>query len=131
LALSRIFLSFATASGIAVCAAALILGIIFFAVSASNVWAITQTLAGPTAAGRWTGFQNFAGNTAGIVAPTLTGWILSRTGEFYWAFIATVGVALIGMASWVFLVGRVEPVTWRETRFTTSRCEERSVQCPD
>ena len=131
LALSGIFLSFATASGIAVCAAALILGIIFFAVSASNVWAITQTLAGPTAAGRWTGFQNFAGNTAGIVAPTLTGWILSRTGEFYWAFIATVGVALIGMASWVFLVGRVEPVTWRETRFTTSRCEERSVQCPD
>ena len=118
LALSGIFLSFATASGIAVCAAALVLGVIFFAVSASNVWAITQTLAGPAAAGRWTGFQNFAGNIAGIVAPTLTGWIVGRTGEFYWAFVATVGVALIGMASWIFLVGRVEPVTWRETRCT-------------
>jgi hypothetical protein len=91
----------------------LILGIIFFAVCASNVWAITQTLAGPAAAGRWTGLQNFVGNMAGVVAPMLTGLILSRTGEFYWAFVVTVAVALTGVASWVLLVGRVAPVIWR------------------
>lgn len=131
LALSGVFLGFATVSETAVCAAALILGVIFFGVCASNVWAITQTLAGPAAAGRWTGFQNFAGNMAGIAAPTLTGWILSRTGEFDWAFLVTVAVALIGMASWVFLVGRVEPVIWGRGRITASRCAERSVQSPD
>lgn len=112
LALSGISLSFASTSGAAVSAGALILGVIFFAVSASNVWAITQTMAGPVAAGRWTGLQNFVGNMAGIVAPTLTGWILNRTGEFYWAFVITAVVAVIGMASWIFLVGRVEPVIW-------------------
>jgi len=43
--------------------------------SASNIWAITQTLAGPYAAGRWTGLQNFVGNLAGVVAPALTGFV--------------------------------------------------------
>ena len=89
-----------------------ILGVIFYGVSASNIWAITQTLAGPKAAGRWTGFQNFIGNLAGVVAPALTGFVLERTGQFYWAFEITTGVALVGMASWVFLIGPVEPVIW-------------------
>lgn len=114
LALSGISLGFASVSSVAVCIGALFLGVIFFAVSASNVWAMTQTLAGPAAAGRWTGLQNFVGNMAGVVAPTLTGWILSRTGEFYWAFVITAAVALIGVASWVFLLGRVAPVIWQQ-----------------
>lgn len=112
LALSAISLNFADISGATVCAAALILSVIFFAVSASNVWTITQTIAGPAAAGRWTGLQNFVGNMAGIVAPTLTGWILNRTGDFYWAFLVTAAVAVIGVTSWIFLVGRVEPMIW-------------------
>jgi len=112
LALSGIFLGFASVSGEAVCAGALILGVIFFAVCASNVWAMTQTMAGPAAAGSWTGLQNFVGNMAGVLAPALTGWILDRSGEFYWAFVITVGVALTGVAAWVFLVGRVEPAIW-------------------
>ena len=37
----------------------------------SNVWAITQTLAGPLAAGRWTGFQNAIGNLGGVDLATL------------------------------------------------------------
>ena len=112
LALSGIFIGLAAVSGTNYCAVALILGVIFYGVSASNIWAITQTLAGPKAAGRWTGFQNFIGNLAGVVAPALTGFVLERTGQFYWAFEITTGVALIGMASWVFLIGPVEPVIW-------------------
>ena len=113
LALSGIFLGLADVGGISVCAGALILGVIFFAVCASNVWAMTQTMAGPAAAGRWTGLQNFVGNMAGVVAPVVTGWILNRTGEFHWAFVVTVGMALLGVASWVLFVGRVEPVIWQ------------------
>jgi ACS family D-galactonate transporter-like MFS transporter len=115
LALAGIFVGLSAISGPLYCVAALILGVICFGVVASNVWAITQTLAGPQAAGRWTGFQNFVGNLAGIVAPALTGWVLQRTGHFHWAFAIMTTVALLGTASWVFLVGRVEQVAWGGT----------------
>jgi MFS family permease len=77
----------------------------------SNLWAITQTLAGPLAAGKWTGLQNFAGNFAGI-APALTGFVVGRTGHFFWAFTVAAGVLLGGAMSWAFVVGRVEAVPW-------------------
>ncbi len=92
----------------------LLLAVISFGAAASNLWAITQTLAGPQAAGRWTGFQNFVGNLAGVVAPAITGLVLDRTGHFYWAFAILTAVALTGTMSWVFLVGPVEPVIWRK-----------------
>jgi len=53
----------------------------------SNIWAITQTLAGPRMAGRWTGFQNFVGNLAGFFAPTVTGFVVDLTGHFFMAFV--------------------------------------------
>lgn len=94
---------------------ALVLSVMFFGVAASNIWAITQTLAGPQAAGRWTGLQNFVGNLAGIVAPAVTGVVLDRTGKFYWAFAIVTAVAFAGAASFVFVVGSVEQVTWRKS----------------
>ena len=115
LALSGIFVGLAAFGNPGYCVAALILGVIFFGACAGNVWAITQTLAGPKAAGRWTGFQNCVGNFAGVVAPALTGFVLDRTGHFYWAFVILTGVALAGSASWLFLVGPVEQVIWQRT----------------
>jgi MFS transporter, ACS family, D-galactonate transporter len=90
----------------------LISGMAFFGVSTSNVWAITQTLAGPQAAGRWTGFQNCVGNMAGVVAAAVTGLAVTRTGHFYLAFAIMSVVALAGTASWIFFVGPVKQVTW-------------------
>ena len=52
-------------------------------------------LAGPLAAGRWTGFQNAIGNLGGVVSPLLTGWVVSETGSFSLAFAAAT-VVLIG-----------------------------------
>ncbi len=100
---------------------ALTLGVIFFACAASNLWAITQTLAGPRAAGRWTGFQCFVGNLSGIVAPAVTGLVLQRTGHFFWAFIIVAAVALFGAVCWIFLVGPVEQVHWRRKLVTEPR----------
>jgi len=80
--------------------------------SSSNLWAITQTLAGPRMVGRWTGVQNFVGNFAGGVAPWLTGFLLDRTGHFYWAFVITAAVAWVGALSWIFIVGPIESVSW-------------------
>ena len=121
LALAGIFVGLAVVGGPLYCVAALILGVIFFGVYCSNVWAITQTLAGPQAAGRWTGFQNFVGNLAGVVAPATTGFVLDRTGHFYWAFAILTVLALTGASSWVFLVGRVEPVVWQRKALRAQR----------
>jgi MFS transporter, ACS family, D-galactonate transporter len=55
--LSVIFIGLSAINGPDFSVVATILGIIFFGVSASNVWIITQTLAGPRATGRWAGFE--------------------------------------------------------------------------
>jgi len=114
LAMSGVFVGLASAGGSAFSIAALILGVGSFGIANSSIWAVTQTLAGPQAAGRWTGFQNFIGNFAGVVAPALTGLVLDRTGKFYWAFVILTGVALTGAACFVFVVGRVEQVIWHK-----------------
>lgn len=114
IALAGIFLGLSALSGPTMCAVMIVLGVISFGVFSSNIWAITQTLAGPQAAGRWTGFQNFVGNLAGVVAPAITGLVLERTGHFYWAFAIVTAVAMTGTASWVFLVGPVEQVVWHK-----------------
>jgi MFS transporter, ACS family, D-galactonate transporter len=84
----------------------------FLGISVSNGWAITQTLAGPLAAGRWTGVQNFIGNLAGWVAPYLTGQLVERTGNFYAPFFITAIVAWIGAVSWGVGVGALQQVNW-------------------
>jgi len=112
-ALAGIFVGLTAVAGRVYCIPALVLGVIFFGVTASNVWTITQTLAGPKAVGRWTGFQCFIGNISGIVAPAVTGFVLQRTGHFFWAFAIVTAVALVGAASWYFLVGSLEQVAWR------------------
>jgi MFS family permease len=90
----------------------LVLATASFGAASSNMWGITQTLAGPQAVGRWTGFQNFFGNLAGVIAPALTGFVIDRTGQFFWPFVITAGIAGMGTLSWVFFVERVEPVNW-------------------
>ncbi len=110
--LSGIFLGLAVISGPRLCVALVILGVVAFGVSASNIWAITQTLAGQRATGRWVGFQSFFGNMSGWVAPTVTGLVLQKTGHFFWAFLIVAAVAFTAAASWILLVGRVEPVIW-------------------
>ncbi len=111
--LSGTFIALALVHNSTLSVIAITLAIIFFSAGASNVWAITQTLAGPRAAGRWTGFQCCVGNFSGIVAPAVTGLILQRTGHFFWAFIIVTAVALLGTICWIFLVGPVQQVQWR------------------
>lgn len=110
---AALFAMAAVLTGPGLSIAAVILTTSFLGMSSSNVWAITQTLAGPRAAGRWTGLQNFVGNFAGIIAPALTGFVLDRTGSFFWPFAITAVMCLLGAASWIFLIGPVEQIAWR------------------
>ena len=84
--------------------AGLLLSCLAFGAYASNLFSLTQTLAGPEASGRWTGLQNACGNFAGIASAVITGWIVSVTGQFAVAFIAASAACLAGAASFGFLV---------------------------
>jgi MFS family permease len=85
---------------------------IFIGSCGGSCWAVTQSIAGPKVAGRWAGVQNFIGNLGGAVAPLLTGYLLGRTGRFYWPFVITAVVSWLGAVSWVVVVGRIEPIDW-------------------
>ena len=84
-----------------------------FGLFSSNHWAITQTLAGPAAAGKWTGLQNCSGNLAGVVAPVVTGFVVERTGSFFFAFVFVCGFMLISALSYLLIVHKIEPTKWR------------------
>jgi MFS family permease len=79
----------------------------------SNLFAITQTLAGPRAAGKWTGMQNGVGNLAGVAAPWLTGWVVQQTGEFYLAFVVAASFVLAAAAMFAFGIGPIKQVEFR------------------
>jgi MFS family permease len=81
-------------------------------VASSNLWAVTQTLAGPAAAARWTGLQNAMGNIAGVLSPYVAGLIVGRTGSFFLVFVVASAVAVTGALSYWFIVRRVERVDW-------------------
>ncbi len=84
--------------------AALFLSCFTLGIYASNLFSLTQTLAGPEAAGRWTGLQNACGNVAGILSPAIAGWLVQKTGSFTTAFIAASIACLLGSASFGLLV---------------------------
>jgi MFS family permease len=81
--------------------------------SSPGVFAISQILAGPTAAGRWVGIQNACGNFAGVLAPAVTGYLVYRSHHFVEAFILAAAVSLVGVVGWVWMIPRLAPLTWR------------------
>ncbi len=81
----------------------------------ANVWAMTQTMAGP-AAGSWTGIQNCIGNMGGVVSPLVAGWTVEATGSYQIAFFVAAIVMLLGVLTYLFVVGPIEPIGWRRER---------------
>ena len=87
--------------------------------SAPGIYAFCQRIAGSDSVGRWYGPQNGFANFAGIICPALTGWVVGRTGNFFWPFAVTSAICVIGVFAWVFVVGRVEPLNWGAERSST------------
>jgi len=78
------------------------------------LYSAAQTLAGPRMAGRWTGVQQCMGNLSGAVAPAATGFLLQRTGNFHWAFYLAALVSLLGVLSWLLMVGPLQALQWED-----------------
>jgi MFS family permease len=83
-----------------------------FGLFTSNCWAISQTLAGPHAAGKWTGIQNALGNLPGMLGLWFTGWVIEFTGHYRAAFVIACCFLVIGAFSFLVVVRRVEPIAW-------------------
>ncbi|HVW69203.1 MAG TPA: MFS transporter [Steroidobacteraceae bacterium] len=94
------------------CIACLCLFEIVVGLSSPGVYAIAQTIAGPSATGRWVGVQNGIGNLAGVVSPLLTGILLDVTGHFASAFLLAGVLNILGLVGWVWLLPRIQPLDW-------------------
>jgi len=73
-------------------------------------WSLPSLIAPRGGVGTVGSIMNFANNMMGAVAPIVTGYIVGSTQSFALAFMVAGVMLLLGMASFVFLLGRIEPI---------------------
>lgn len=85
------------------------------AISASpSIWSIPGDIApSEDCVGTIGGIQNTFSNLAGIIAPIVTGAIVSATGGFETALLVSALVAIVGALSYLFIVGKLEKIEFR------------------
>jgi ACS family D-galactonate transporter-like MFS transporter len=72
-------------------------------------WSIPSLIASRDNVGRVGGILNFSNQLSGIAAPIVTGYLFSAFHSFAWAFGAAAIYLVIGIAAYIFLLGRIEP----------------------
>jgi len=73
-------------------------------------WSIPSLVAPRESVGTLGGILNCSSQLAGIAAPILTGYIVQSTHSFSGAFIGATAFLLLGIAGYVFLLGRIEAI---------------------
>lgn len=73
-------------------------------------WSIPSLIAPRESVGTLGGIMNFGNQLAGIAAPIVTGYVVKATNSFSGAFAVATIFLLFGIAGYVFLLGRVEPI---------------------
>ena len=93
------------------CVVIAIMSVAFFGQGMVNLgWTLISDVAPRQLIGLTGGVFNLCANLAGIVTPIVIGIIVGQTGSFYGA-LAFIGVlALIGAASYVFVIGDVKRI---------------------
>ena len=88
-----------------------ILSVAFFAQGMAALgWTLVSDIAPAGLLGLTGGIFNFAANLAGIVTPLVIGFIVQSTGSFVGALTFIGVVALVGAASYIFVVGDVKRI---------------------
>ena len=90
-------------------ALAFLMGGSLVGLAVGNLFAIVQCCAPPGEVGIWTGFENFAGNIGGVLAPIATGFLIARTGTYLPGFALAAGVLMAGLIAYWFIVGELNP----------------------
>jgi ACS family D-galactonate transporter-like MFS transporter len=88
----------------------LIITISGMGLATANTWAITQSVAPPNSIGTLAGIQNFGATLGGFIAPISTGFLIKITHSYTSAFVFAGFAMLAGIFSYVFLIGKVEPM---------------------
>ncbi|HEY4801979.1 MAG TPA: MFS transporter [Paraburkholderia sp.] len=105
---SSIILANFVESNVAVIA---ILSVAFFAQGMAALgWTLVSDIAPAGMLGLTGGIFNLAANLAGIVTPLVVGLIVGATGSFVWALVFIGVIALIGAASYIFIVGDIKRI---------------------
>lgn len=73
-------------------------------------WSIPSLIAPRGGAGTIGGVMNFANNLMGAIAPAVTGFLVGETNSFSIAFLVAGVVLIVGIFSYVVLLGRIEPI---------------------
>jgi ACS family D-galactonate transporter-like MFS transporter len=80
------------------------------AAAAPVAWTVPSLIAPRECVGKIGGIANFCGQLGGISAPIITGYIVSATHAFSSAFVTATVILLFGIAGYVILLGRMEPI---------------------
>ena len=88
-----------------------IMSLAFFGQGMCNLgWTLISDVAPKALIGLTGGVFNFCANLAGIITPLVIGFIVAGTGSFFYALAYIAVVALLGVASYVFILGDVKRV---------------------
>jgi MFS transporter, ACS family, D-galactonate transporter len=80
------------------------------AAAAPAGWSIPSLIAPRGGTGTIGGVMNWVNAMMGVVAPIATGYIVGLSGSFAGAFIVAGIVLAVGIAAYVFMLGRIEPI---------------------
>jgi ACS family D-galactonate transporter-like MFS transporter len=73
-------------------------------------WSVPGLIAPRGSVGTVGGIMNFSNQISGICAPIVTGYVIAATGKYAWAFGIAAAYLLVGICSYVFLLGRIERI---------------------
>jgi len=80
------------------------------AAAAPVAWTIPSLIAPRESVGTVAGTVNLCGQIAAICAPIVTGYIVSASHSFAAAFVTATLILLMGIAGYIFLLGRIEAI---------------------
>jgi len=80
------------------------------AAAAPVAWTIPSLIAPRESVGTLAGTVNLCGQVAAICAPIVTGYIVSASHSFAAAFVTATLILLMGIAGYIFLLGRIEAI---------------------
>ena len=73
-------------------------------------WSMPSLIAPKGSVGTVGGIVNLSNQISGISAPIITGYLVAARHNFAWAFGVSAVYLLIGIAAYLFLLGRIEPM---------------------
>ncbi len=80
------------------------------AAAAPVAWSIPSLIAPRGSTATVGGIVNFFSQLSAITAPVITGYVIHATHSYFWAFAIGAGYLLLGIAGYVVLLGRIEPI---------------------